>query len=129
MAVIDLESEFYPNARSVQGAQGLMQIMPFTWDEYVMKLRLEVDRRAIADPFMNIAVGCHILKDMYDQYGGIKDQKIRIAKTLTDYNNGVNATKPNLRYALQVNQKQDQYEKILDGSPILAQTEVAERNP
>ena len=129
MAVIDQESEFYPNARSTQGAQGLMQIMPLKWDEYVMKLKLEVDRRAMTDPSMNITVGCHILKDFYDQYVHIKDQKVRIAKTLTDYNNGAKATKPNLNYALQVDQKQDHYEKILGSSPILAQTKIAERNP
>jgi soluble lytic murein transglycosylase-like protein len=129
MAVIDQESEFYPNARSILGAQGLMQIMPFTWDEYVMKLKLKVDRRAITDPFMNITVGCHILKDFFDQYDNIKDQKVRIAKTLTNYNNGEGAQNPNLKYALQVNQKQDQYEKILGSSPILAQTKIAECNP
>ena len=129
LAVIDQESEFYPNARSHQGAQGLMQIMPLKWDEYVMKLKLEVDRRAMTDPSMNITVGCHILKDFYDRYGHIKDQKVRIAKTLTDYNNGERAANPNLKYALQVDQKQNHYEKVLGNSPILAQAEITERNP
>jgi soluble lytic murein transglycosylase-like protein len=127
MAVIDQESEFYPNARSNQGAQGLMQIMPVKWDEYVSKLRLEVDRRAITDPFMNITVGCHILKDLYVQNDQIKDQRARIAKTLTDYNNGLNAAKPNLNYALQVHRKQDHYEKILESPSFLAQTTIAGR--
>jgi soluble lytic murein transglycosylase-like protein len=129
MAVIDQESEFYPNARSILGAQGLMQIMPLKWDEYVMRLKLKVDRRAISDPFMNITIGCHILKDLYDQNDRIKDHRVRIAKTLTDYNNGAKATNPNLNYALQVDQKQDHYEKILGSSPILAQTKIAECNP
>ncbi len=67
MAVIDQESEFYPNARSSKGAQGLMQVMPFKWDEYVLKLDLKVDKRAMTDPFMNIMVGCQILRDFYDR--------------------------------------------------------------
>jgi soluble lytic murein transglycosylase-like protein len=114
MAVIHQESEFYPNARSSKGAQGLMQVMPFKWDAYVVKLNLNVDRRAMTDPLMNITVGCEILKDFYDQYTHIKDYKVRIAKTLTDYNNGENATNPNLDYAVQVNRKQDEYEKKLE---------------
>jgi len=113
MAVIDQESEFYPNARSDKGAQGLMQIMPFKWDEYVDKLNLKVNRRAMTDPFMNITVGCQILKDFYDGYQHIKDDKVRIAKTLTDYNNGEKATNPNLNYAVEVSQKQDAYQKEL----------------
>ena len=113
VAVIDQESEFYPNARSKQGAQGLMQIMPFKWDETVVRLKLKVDRRAITDPFMNITVGCQILKDFYDQCAYLKEQKLRIAKTLTDYYNGENAANPNLNYAAQVYQKQEHYEKIL----------------
>jgi len=114
MAVIHQESEFYPNARSSKGAQGLMQIMPFKWDAFVVKLNLNVDRRAMTDPFMNITVGCEILKDFYNQNTHIKDYKVRIAKTLTDYNNGENATDPNLDYAVQVNQKQGEYEKKLE---------------
>lgn len=113
MAVIDQESEFYPHAKSDKGAQGLMQIMPFKWDEYVQKLNLKVNRRAITDPFMNITVGCQILKDFYDSHQHIKDDKVRMAKTLTDYNNGEHALNPNLRYALEVSQKQDEYQKKL----------------
>jgi len=114
MAVIHQESEFYPNARSSKGAQGLMQIMPFKWDAYVIKLNLNVDRRAMTDPLMNITVGCEILKDFYNQYTHITDYKVRMSKTLTDYNNGENATNPNLDYAVQVNRKQYEYEKKLE---------------
>ncbi|HMK76889.1 MAG TPA: lytic transglycosylase domain-containing protein [Thermodesulfobacteriota bacterium] len=115
MAVIEQESEFYPNARSDKGAQGLMQIMPLKWDEYVAKLKLEVDRRAITDPFMNITVGCQILKDLYDGYQDVKDNKVRMAKALTDYNNGEQSTDPNLKYPVEVSQKQDEYQKKLQG--------------
>ena len=113
MAVIHEESEFYPNARSSKGAQGLMQIMPFKWDEYVAKLDLKVDRRAMTDPFMNITVGCQILRDFYDRYAHIQDEKIRLAKALTDYNNGENATNPNLQYSAQVHRTQGDYEERL----------------
>ncbi len=113
MAVIDQESEFYPNARSHKGAQGLMQIMPLKWDEYVVKLNLAVDRRAMTDPFMNITVGCQILKDLYDQQNHISDHKVRMAKALTNYNNGEAALNPNLDYAFQVNYKRDEYERKL----------------
>ncbi len=113
MAVIDRESEFYPNARSNMGAQGLMQIMPFKWDAYVAKLKLAVERRAMTDPLMNITVGCEILKDFYSQNGHIKDHKVRMAKALTDYNNGEEAINPNLDYAVQVSRKQNEYEEFL----------------
>jgi soluble lytic murein transglycosylase-like protein len=113
MAVIDQESEFYPNARSDKGAQGLMQIMPLKWDQYVTKLNWKVDRRAMTDPFMNITVGCQILKDLYDSYQHIKDDKVRMAKVLTDYNNGEKSTDPNLKYAAEVSQKYDEYKKRL----------------
>ncbi len=114
MAVIHQESEFYPNARSDKGAQGLMQIMPLKWDEYVVRLKLQVDRRAMTDPFLNITIGCQILKDLYDRYKNVGDEKTRMAKALTDYNNGERATDPNLKYAVQVNQRQEEYQKKLE---------------
>ena len=89
--------------------------MPLKWDEYVAKLNLKVDRRAIADPFMNITVGCQILKDLYDGYKDIKDDKVRMAKALTDYNNGAKSKDPNLKYAVGVSQRQDEYQKKLQG--------------
>ena len=113
MAVIDQESEFYPNARSNKGAQGLMQIMPLKWDEYVVKLNLGVDRKAMTDPFMNITVGCQILWDLYNRNNNIMDDKVRMAKALTEYNNGEEAADPNMNYAVQVNRKQSEYEKKL----------------
>ncbi len=113
MAVIHQESEFYPHARSDKGAQGLMQIMPEKWDEYVAKLHLKVDRRAITDPQMNISIGSQILKDLYDRYAHIKDKKLRMAKVLTDYNNGEAATNPNLEYAVQVSRREMEYESKL----------------
>jgi soluble lytic murein transglycosylase-like protein len=115
MAVIDQESEFYPNARSSKGAQGLMQIMPLKWDEYMVKLNLNVDRRAITDPFMNITVGCQILKDLHDEYKDIKDDKVRMAKALTDYNSGAKSKDPNLKYSVSVSQRQEEYQKKLLG--------------
>jgi soluble lytic murein transglycosylase-like protein len=87
--------------------------MPFKWDEYVAKLDLKVDRRAMTDPFMNITVGCQILRDFYDRYAHIQDEKIRLAKALTDYNNGENATNPNLQYSAQVHRTQGDYEERL----------------
>jgi soluble lytic murein transglycosylase-like protein len=116
MAVIHQESEFYPHARSHKGAQGLMQIMPVMWDEYVARLNLKVDRRAIADPFMNITVGCQILKDLYDGYKHIKDEKVRMTKVLTDYNSGPKSNNPDLKYAVGVIQKQNEYQKKLEGN-------------
>lgn len=90
--------------------------MPLMWDEYVAKLNLKVDRRAIADPFMNITVGCQILKDLYDGYKHIKDEKVRMTKALTDYNNGPKSKDPNLKYAVGVSQRQDEYQKKLQGN-------------
>ena len=71
------------------------------------------EEHTVTDSLMNIVVGCQVLKDFYDRYSYIRDHKVRIAKALTDYNNGENAPDPNLEYAVEVNRKQDDYEKKL----------------
>jgi hypothetical protein len=68
----------------------------------------------MTDPLMNITVGCHILKDFYDRHDYIRDHKVRMAKALTDYNNGEEAANPNLKYAVEVDRKRDEYEKRLE---------------
>jgi soluble lytic murein transglycosylase-like protein len=87
MAVMKVESDMYVNAKSKSGALGLMQIMPATWDVYIKKLGLSVARQAAFDPIMNVKVGTHILKDLFDFYKNFKEEE-RLSRTLSAYNAG-----------------------------------------
>lgn len=76
-AVIQVESEFDRNAVSSKGAQGLMQLMPFT-----------ARRFGVADAFdarQNIFGGVQYLRLLLDMFGG------DIALALAGYNAGENA--------------------------------------
>jgi soluble lytic murein transglycosylase-like protein len=79
-AVIDQESGFHSCAISSKGAQGLMQLMPATADQF-----------QVADPFdpkQNIEAGARYLKQLLDKNGG------DVAKALGAYNAGPNADDP-----------------------------------
>ncbi|MGE0502558.1 MAG: lytic transglycosylase domain-containing protein [Rhizobiaceae bacterium] len=68
VAVMNVESDGDTRAISPAGAQGLMQIMPATWDD------LRVRHRLGSDPFDardNILAGAAYLREMYDRYGTI----------------------------------------------------------
>lgn len=76
-AVIQVESEFDRSAVSSKGAQGLMQLMPFT-----------ARRFAVRDPFdprQNVFGGAQYLRLLLDMFGG------DVALALAGYNAGENA--------------------------------------
>lgn len=68
VAVMRAESAGNTRAVSHAGAQGLMQVMPATWDELRVRHRLGSDP---FDPRDNILAGAAYLREMYDRYGTI----------------------------------------------------------
>ncbi|MGD9942208.1 MAG: transglycosylase SLT domain-containing protein [Burkholderiaceae bacterium] len=69
IAVMSIESSFNPNARSPQGAQGLMQVLT----------RVHADKfapfggvTAAFDPMANISVGSRILKEYLVRHGSVE---------------------------------------------------------
>jgi hypothetical protein len=89
LAVMAKETNHNPVAVSSKGAMGIMQIMPATWDEYVKKLDLGVSRQAAFDPVVNITIGAHIVKDLYDLYKRkTKNEKETWTLTLSAYYSG-----------------------------------------
>jgi len=68
VAVMRAESAGNTRAVSHAGAQGLMQVMPATWDDLRVRHRLGSDP---FDPRDNIQAGAAYLREMYDRYGTI----------------------------------------------------------
>ena len=69
-AVIYQESKFRPNARSPQGAVGLMQLLPETAQGIAARTggsRFEVDD--LYDPELNVRYGSWYLRHLLDKYG------------------------------------------------------------
>jgi soluble lytic murein transglycosylase-like protein len=76
-AVMHIESDFDPNVVSVDGAMGLMQLMPFT-----------VDRMGVTDPYdprQNILGGARFLRILANQFKG------DLVLTVASYNAGPGA--------------------------------------
>ncbi len=68
-AVIHTESKFDSNAKSVAGAQGLMQIMPETF-MWIAELKDETTSSdSVFVPRINIDYGCYYLRHLTDLYG------------------------------------------------------------
>ena len=61
-AVIDVESNWNPNAKSSVGAMGLMQIMPITARQYGYTTQY------LYNPYVNILIGIKYLSDLYNRY-------------------------------------------------------------
>ena len=68
-AVIRTESAFNPDARSVAGAMGLMQLMPVTGRVTARKNRIPLPgTRHLYDPERNIRIGSAYLKEVMNRY-------------------------------------------------------------
>lgn len=78
-ALIQVESNYRPRARSHKGAMGLMQLMPATARAYNV--------RNPYDPKANIAAGVKHLKGLIDRMGG------EVSMALAAYNAGEGAVK------------------------------------
>jgi soluble lytic murein transglycosylase-like protein len=76
-ALIQVESNYRPTAKSARGAMGLMQLMPSTAREYNV--------RNPYDPKSNIAAGVKHLKSLIDRWG--------VELALAAYNAGEGAVK------------------------------------
>jgi hypothetical protein len=61
-AVMRQESQFYPCAVSEKGAQGLMQLMPSTAEQFAV--------HDVFDPRQNVEAGAKYLKQLFDKYKG-----------------------------------------------------------
>jgi soluble lytic murein transglycosylase-like protein len=76
-ALIQVESNYRPKAKSARGAMGLMQLMPSTAREYNV--------RNPYDPKSNVAAGVKHLKSLIDRWG--------VELALAAYNAGEGAVK------------------------------------
>lgn len=71
-AVINTESRFDKDAVSVDGAVGLMQLLPTT-AEWIAGMRgVEYDSRLLNEPEYNIDMGCWLLRYLIDRYGSTR---------------------------------------------------------
>ncbi|MEG2118444.1 MAG: lytic transglycosylase domain-containing protein [Clostridia bacterium] len=68
-AVIYSESSFDPNAKSKAGAQGLMQLLPSTFDEISVRLHEKPTKNDIFDAKTNIRFGTFYISYLYRYFG------------------------------------------------------------
>ena len=68
-ATIKAESNFNPEAKSSQGAIGLMQLLYSTAEEIAPRAGIEVTEENIYDPDININLGTKLLSILIQKYG------------------------------------------------------------
>ncbi|MBI5903080.1 MAG: lytic transglycosylase domain-containing protein [Deltaproteobacteria bacterium] len=83
LALIKTESTFYNWSRSLNGALGLMQILPSTGRGIASELNLKwAGNETLLDPFMNVKMGIHYFSTLKDRFND------DTARTLAAYNIG-----------------------------------------
>ncbi|HEX8947869.1 MAG TPA: transglycosylase SLT domain-containing protein [Dissulfurispiraceae bacterium] len=72
LSVMREESRFAPDARSIAGAMGLMQMMPQTAHKFNKNIKAGSKHAAeLYDPETNISIGTRYLKQLLSRYGSI----------------------------------------------------------
>lgn len=82
MAMISVESSFNPDTESIDGAIGLMQIMPATADT------LKIDVGKLKDPKTNIEGGTRYFRDNYNDFRKNYKEKVATRMTIAAHNHG-----------------------------------------
>jgi soluble lytic murein transglycosylase-like protein len=104
LAVIAIESSFDPNAVSVAGAKGLMQIIPRYHED---KLEEHGGSGAVRDPLINVLVGTRILEQYIRGTGSLEAGLQRYNGALSDQSS---------RYASKVLRERERLRLIVDES-------------
>ena len=106
IAVIAIESRFNPIAESLNGAKGLMQIIP---KYHAAKLAEYGGEKALFDPVVNVRIGSRILKDYMRSTGNLGTALQMYAGALGDqedqYTNKVMNEQERLKQALSPNSR------------------------
>ncbi|GAB4421371.1 MAG: transglycosylase SLT domain-containing protein [Thermodesulfovibrionales bacterium] len=72
LSIIREESRFDPDARSISGALGLMQIIPTTAYSLERRLRINIsEKAAIHDIRINITLGAYYLSSLLKEFGSL----------------------------------------------------------
>ena len=104
LAVIAVESSFDPNAISLAGAEGLMQVIPKYHED---KLEEHGGSGAVRDPMINILVGTRILEQYIRRAGSLEAGLQRYNGALSDGSG---------RYARKVLAERERLRAIVDES-------------
>jgi soluble lytic murein transglycosylase-like protein len=91
LAVIHIESYYNHLAVSYVGAEGLMQLMPYTAVALAKQHGFDWSDQHSFDPDFNVRMGCRYLVELYEYFGN------RMDLALTAYNRGPSATSHILR--------------------------------
>lgn len=67
-AVIKVESDFVPDAKSSAGAIGLMQIMPVTGEWIAWRKDESCRQECFTEPAYNVDMGCYLLSYLLEYY-------------------------------------------------------------
>ncbi len=112
------ESQLNPQAHSIAGARGVMQLLPRTFEE------MQVDNpnwNDIHSPHWTIAAGIYYSLTLYQQWSGVPQGNDRILLTLASYNAGIQR----VRYAYAIANHRHSYSDIRRALPLETRAYVA----